>query len=283
MGSAAEPRGLSIIVTGGASGIGLGIVEHFAAQPLPHKITAFDINSTSFVQIESELKARYPDASLVFRQCDVSSWESQAQAFKDTFSQFGHVDVVFANAGISRDAVLISKEGAEPEPVKPDLFNIDVNLSGAIYSVKLGIYYLRKNKPTDMNGVSSRGAIICTASNAGIYPFPIAPVYSATKAGVIGLVRSLALPLKQHDIQINALAPAVLETNIAPSKALFKDMILTPISTLTNGAQSWLDDRSRTGEVAEVHGKGFTVRAVSEYVDEDSRLNLEQFWQLGYA
>jgi len=57
---------------------------------------------------------------------------------------------------------------------------------------------------------SSRGLIICTASNAGLYPFPIAPVYAATKAGVIGLVRSLAKPFSEVNIQINALAPAVL-------------------------------------------------------------------------
>lgn len=64
---------------------------------------------------------------------------------------------------------------------------------------------------------SSRGLVVCTASNAGLYPFPIAPVYAATKAGVIGLVRSLARPYTEANIQINALAPAVLGMCACPS------------------------------------------------------------------
>ena len=74
-------------------------------------------------------------------------------------------------------------------------------------AVKLAAHYMNK-KPASTG--SSRGLIICTASNAGLYPFPIAPVYAATKAGVIGLVRSLAKPYVEANIQINALAPAVL-------------------------------------------------------------------------
>lgn len=51
---------------------------------------------------------------------------------------------------------------------------------------------------------------MCTASNAGLYPFAMAPMYAATKSGVIGLVRSLAKPMELEKIQINALAPAVV-------------------------------------------------------------------------
>lgn len=65
---------------------------------------------------------------------------------------------------------------------------------------------MNKNDP----GESSRGNIICTASNAGLYAFPVSPLYAASKAGVIGLVRSTAPILERQKIQINALAPAVL-------------------------------------------------------------------------
>lgn len=61
-----------------------------------------------------------------------------------------------------------------------------------------------------MNGVDSKGSIICTASNAGIYAFPIAPIYAATKSSIIGLVRALAGGLAKDNIQINALAPSVI-------------------------------------------------------------------------
>lgn len=67
---------------------------------------------------------------------------------------------------------------------------------------------MRKNTPQE--AASSKGLIICTASNAGLYPFPVAPVYGTAKHGVVGLVRSLARPLEKDHIQINGLAPAVL-------------------------------------------------------------------------
>ena len=59
-------------------------------------------------------------------------------------------------------------------------------------------------------GTASNGLIVCTASNAGLYPFPMAPMYAASKHGVVGLVRSLARPLLPLNIRINALAPAVV-------------------------------------------------------------------------
>jgi len=79
-------------------------------------------------------------------------------------------------------------------------------------AVHLGIHYISKNTPTIAGDGKppSKGSIICTASNAGLYAFPMAPIYSATKHGVIGLVRSLAPALEREQIQINALAPAVI-------------------------------------------------------------------------
>jgi NAD(P)-dependent dehydrogenase (short-subunit alcohol dehydrogenase family) len=76
--------------------------------------------------------------------------------------------------------------------------------------VKLAIHYIKKNNVVNGTAVPSRGSIICTASNAGIYAFPVAPLYAASKSGVIGLVRGLAKQLEKLSIQINGLAPAVL-------------------------------------------------------------------------
>lgn len=74
--------------------------------------------------------------------------------------------------------------------------------------VKLAIFYIMKNGiDAERN---SRGSIICTASCAGLYGFHVAPLYAATKHGVVGLVRSLYRYLDQEKIQINALAPAVI-------------------------------------------------------------------------
>lgn len=78
-------------------------------------------------------------------------------------------------------------------------------------AVHLATYYMYKNATEDP-AASSNGLIVCTASNAGLYPFPVAPLYASTKSGVIGLVRSLARRLEQDKIRINALAPAVIGT-----------------------------------------------------------------------
>lgn len=71
---------------------------------------------------------------------------------------------------------------------------------------------------------SSRGSIICTASNAGLYAFPVSPLYAASKAGVVGLVRSTAPVLQREKIQINALAPAVLGVLPTFCRAVFLDL-----------------------------------------------------------
>lgn len=73
------------------------------------------------------------------------------------------------------------------------------------------------------------------------------------------------------------------ETNLAPSKDLFKQMIITPISTLTRGVVQFIENPKLTGEIAEIHGDKVTLRPPHEFVDEDSRANLETFWGLGYA
>ncbi|KAL4898720.1 hypothetical protein BDV59DRAFT_197598 [Aspergillus ambiguus] len=267
----------SIIVTGGASGIGLGITRHFAVQPDTH-ITILDINATTGAHVLSDLQREFPAASLSFEPCDTSSWEAQAAVFEKVYAERERIDVVFANAGITeKGSVLDGLHAAAP--VKPTTVTLDVNFLGVIYSVNLAAHYIAKNSPV----AGSKGNIICTASNAGIYPFPMAPLYSATKHGVVGLVRSLARQLQKEQIQINALAPAVIQTNIAPDSALFQSMILTPMSTATRAVAQLVEDTSLTGKIAELHGEHVTFAEAPAYVDEDTGKNIETFWRLGYA
>lgn len=60
-------------------------------------------------------------------------------------------------------------------------------------------------------------------------------------------------------------------------------MVLTPMSTLTKGVDQFIMDPSRTGQVAEIHGDSVTLRPPAEFVDDDTRKNMETFWSLGYA
>ena len=73
-------------------------------------------------------------------------------------------------------------------------------------AIKLAAHYMHKNSSRE------KGSIICTASNAGIYPFPMAPMYAIAKHGIVGAVRSFATALKSEGIQINALCPNCIGT-----------------------------------------------------------------------
>ena len=88
-------------------------------------------------------------------------------------------------------------------------------------AVKLAMHYMQKNEPGPATG--SRGLIVCTASASGLYPFPMAPMYSISKCGVIGLVRSMAGVLGKVGIQINGLAPALVGTKYDGSRFLPMD------------------------------------------------------------
>ncbi|KAJ5887743.1 hypothetical protein N7495_007784 [Penicillium taxi] len=268
----------SVVVTGGASGIGLGITRHLLAKPETH-VTILDVNPATSVNTLGLLSTEFPAASISFEQCDVSSWESQAAVFKKVYTERGRIDVVFANAGISERGNLLPEEDVD-EPSKPDLATLNVNFIGVIYSVRLSIFYMSKNAGS---GSTSNGLIVCTASNAGLYPFPVAPMYGATKAGVVNLVRSLEQHLAPKKIRINALAPSVIETNIAASADLFKAMILTPMSTAINSVAQFIEDESLSGKIAELHGEHVTFAEPPDFVDEDTRKNLQSFWNLGHA
>ena len=77
--------------------------------------------------------------------------------------------------------------------------------------------------------------------------------------------------------------PRLTDTNIAPNKDLFKHMTITPMETLIRGVDQFLRDPTVSGAVAEIHGDEVTIRPPHEYVDEDSKKNIETFWDLGYA
>jgi len=263
----------SVIVTGGASGIGLAIVKSFASQGL--HITIFDISEAAAISGLSSLRQEFPAAKFAFQKCDVSKWEDQKAAFERTFQEFGHIDTVIANAGISESKPdFLSKDEGEPE--KPTFTTLDVNLTGMLYTVKLAVHYLRKNQRLQ------KGSIICTASNAGLYPFPIAPIYAASKHAIVGAVRSLGKPLEAEGIQINGLAPSVIATNLADSN-LFSSMILTPVSTAVKAVRNFVSKPELSGIIAEISGDNYTFRSPPEYVDSMTKSNLEVFEKLGYA
>lgn len=130
--SPSSPR-KSIIITGGASGIGLAITRHFASQN--HDIAVLDINSTTGPSIVASVQADHPNSKLAFKHCNVASWDEQARVFKEVYEQHGRqLDIVMANAGVSdrgENNITVLDEG---EPSQPNLVTVNVNFVGCLYS-----------------------------------------------------------------------------------------------------------------------------------------------------
>lgn len=126
-------RRKSIIVTGGASGIGLALTRHFASEG--HQIAVLDINAQTGGAIVAEVASEFPAATLSFKICDVSSWEQQASVFEEVYREHGScLDIIMANAGISEQGSSSLSSTDEEVPSKPQLKVIEVNLLGTIYS-----------------------------------------------------------------------------------------------------------------------------------------------------
>ena len=177
------------------------------------------MSESSAQKVLTSLTSEFPNTKFIFKKCDISNWDEQKQVFKEIYEESGSVDIVLANAGVVEKGDFLEVEQAEPQ--KPELRTLDVNVTGTLYSeffasfyrrgaglmrvaIRLAVHYMRKNS------AAHKGCIVCTASNAGIYPLPIAPMYSTSKHAVVGAVRSMARPLEKDGITINGLAPAVI-------------------------------------------------------------------------
>ncbi|KAI0537454.1 15-hydroxyprostaglandin dehydrogenase [Xylaria digitata] len=287
----------SVIVTGGASGLGKIMTAYFASRG--DTVTILDIDAKNGPAVAAELSAQTNEnetedsggrGEVRFKECDISSWAQQKAAFQAVHDEIGRIDVVVANAGITeggRSWVVppspVKNPGTLDELDEPRLKVLDVNLTGNVYSVKLALHYMQRNAPDTTTG--HRGSIICTASNVGLYPFSPQPLYSASKHAIVGLVRSLGPAYGQPHIgiRINALAPAVFETNISGVESLFERMVVTPPSTLIAGVEKLMTDTSLNGQVAEIHGQNVTLRPPHEVIDDGSRHNLVEFARIGYG
>lgn len=165
--------GKTVVITGGASGIGLESSLLFHS--LGAKVVIADRNGPSTGVTEaSQLLA---SERVKFVECDVTQWSSILDVFKNAISSFGGVDIVCANAGVSEigDAFYGLKVDDAGDPHEPNMKTVDIDLIGAIYTISLGMHYLMQRP----NG----GSIIVTSSLAGYTPLAEMPLYAGAKHG----------------------------------------------------------------------------------------------------
>ncbi|MBE9020810.1 oxidoreductase [Chroococcidiopsis sp. CCALA 051] len=184
--------GKTILITGGAGDIGKATAHRFAANGAG--VALLDLNETKMVDVAREL-AEYNVPVATFG-CDVTTSEDVAKAFAGAVEQLGRIDYVFNNAGYQG---LFAKTDEYPE----DDFQkvIDINVVGVFHVLKAAAQHMRE---------SGGGAIVNTASYAGVVGPPNMVAYAASKFAVIGMTQTAAKDLAPYGLRVNALSPALI-------------------------------------------------------------------------
>jgi NAD(P)-dependent dehydrogenase (short-subunit alcohol dehydrogenase family) len=192
-----DVRGLRVVVTGAASGLGFAMAEVLAE--CGARVTLADVDAQLLESATASLAERGLAARSVV--VDVSD-EAQVQALvDDVVSVEGALDVVFANAGIAAMPGPGVEGGQRIDTVEQADWNrvLGVNLSGVLFTMKHAAAVMRRQ---------GSGRIVVTSSNAGLKPEPVACYgYTASKAAVINVVRQAALELAPHGVLVNAICP----------------------------------------------------------------------------
>ncbi|KAI6760342.1 hypothetical protein HG530_009202 [Fusarium avenaceum] len=203
-------KGKSVIVTGGANGMGEAFVRDFVAAGA--YVTFADVNEKRGQAIESELNVNA--TACTFVKCDITDWDQQKAVFEKAKSQSpsNSVDIVIANAGISRSSgdSLWNLDDPNGEPTKPDLNIVRVNIDGTFYTWKLAVHYFRKQP---VNEERDRCFII-TGSMVAWIDSPGNWEYTATKYGLRGFMRTVRRSSHEQNIRINYVAPCWIKSAI---------------------------------------------------------------------
>lgn len=206
--------GKAALVTGGNSGIGLGMAEALAQAGASVCIwgTNAQKNETALKKIQSH------GAKAIALRCDVGDEKAVEACFAQTVAELGPLHACFANAGVSGRSNPKSFAEMETEEWRRVT---RINLDGAFYTLRAAARH--------MVGHGQGGALVGTASLAAISGQPRGEHYAATKGGLISMIRALAVEFARHGIRANAILPGWIDTAMT-EKALnwdkFRDKVL---------------------------------------------------------
>ena len=196
-----ELEGASVLVTGGASGIGAASARRLAV--LGAKPVICDLN-------EEKGKAIAEELSGTFVKTDVAD-ESQVQAAVEAAQAMGPLRALVNAAGLGNANRTVNREG-KPFPLEQFEFVIRVNLIGTFNCLRLAAAAMSQQEPMDADG--QRGAVVNIASVAAFDGQIGQAAYSASKGGVVGMTLPIARDLAAVGIRVNTIAPGLIDTPI---------------------------------------------------------------------
>lgn len=238
--------GRAAIVTGGTRGIGKALVLELARRGCS---VAFNFSKSADEADKLKAEVEGLGVKVFAAQCDVANTEAAAEFVKAALAELGGIDYLINNAGITRDQLILRMKEEDWDAV------IDTNLKGAWNFSKAVLRPMMKNE--------GGGSILNMASISGVVGMLGQSNYSASKAGMIGLTKSLAKEVASRNITVNALAPGMIETEMtAEMNAEFREKILASIplarfgtvSEIADAACFLLSARYITGQVIQADG-----------------------------
>ena len=192
-------EGKNVIITGASRGIGKGIAEVFAEHGA----------NIAFTYHSSDEKAKVLEQALSANKCKIKGYKSDASDFqaadqlaKDVMKDFGSIDVLVNNAGITKDALVIRMSEQDFDNV------MAVNMKSVFNMTKAVSSFMLKAKSGSIINMSS---VVGVKGNAG------QSNYAASKAAINGFTKSIALELGSRNIRCNSIAPGFIETEMTES------------------------------------------------------------------
>ncbi|HUF96485.1 MAG TPA: SDR family NAD(P)-dependent oxidoreductase [Ilumatobacter sp.] len=189
------------IVTGAASGMGRATAHLFADEGA--RVVVADLGADRVAVVVDEIRSVHGDDSAIGVECDVADHDQLRALVDTTVAAFGGIDILINNAGV---ALLGSFAGGDEAEFEANWAStLSINLTAHARLVRLAMPFLLE---------SSAGRIVNIASTEAIVSTPGLAAYSATKAGVVGLTRSMAVELGPFGITANCICPGPIVTNM---------------------------------------------------------------------
>jgi len=234
------------VVTGAARGIGRAIVLELLKQG--RIVAGLDINAEQLTELESVVKQ---DGFTVVTKCvDITNTDEFTEVLESLASEYGGIGILVNNAGITRDGLIMRMSDEDFDKV------IDVNLRAAFIAIRTAVKSMVRNK---------YGRIISLSSVSGVTGNPGQGNYAASKAGLIGLTKTVARELAKKNITANCIAPGFIVSEMTdklpqPVKDAAKQMIplrrFGSVEDVANAAAFFASDEAAyiTGQVLCVDG-----------------------------